>query len=74
MPRFKPYNYDQTAMVVINYEEQLQPGTFEHALYYLATHKLDLSIFTPPPPPPPASTMKTKDCRASPAGLTAPSF
>lgn len=47
MPRFKPYNYNQTAMVVINYEEQLQPGTFEHALHYLVAQKLDLSIFYP---------------------------
>lgn len=47
MPKFKPYNYDQTAMVVINYEEQLQPGTFEHTLHYLVEHKLDLSIFYP---------------------------
>ncbi len=26
MPNFKPYNYDQNAMVVINYRDQLQPG------------------------------------------------
>ena len=26
MPRFKHYNYDQDAMVVINYQEQLQPA------------------------------------------------
>ena len=26
IPRFKQYNYDQDAMVVINYQEQLQPG------------------------------------------------
>jgi transposase len=47
MPRFKPYNYDQDAMVVINYQEQLQPGTFEHAIHYLIEHRLDLSIFHP---------------------------
>ena len=34
MPRFKHYNHDQDAMVVINYQEQLQPGTFEHAVHY----------------------------------------
>ena len=45
MPRFKHYNYDQDAMVVINYQEQLQPGTFEHAVHYLIEHKLDLSVF-----------------------------
>ena len=32
-------------MVVINYRDQLQTGTFEHALHYLITEKLDLSIF-----------------------------
>ncbi|WP_404416232.1 hypothetical protein [Marinospirillum sp.] len=35
MPKFKHYDYNQTAMVVINYQDQLQPGTFEHALHYL---------------------------------------
>ena len=45
MPKFKPYNHKQTSIVVINYEEQLQPGTFEHAIHYLITEKLDLSIF-----------------------------
>jgi len=47
MPRFKPYNYDQDAMVVINFREQLQPGTFEHAVHCLIDLKLDLSIFHP---------------------------
>jgi transposase len=47
MPRFRHYNYDQDAMVVINYQEQLQPGTFEHAVHYLIEHKLDLSVFHP---------------------------
>jgi hypothetical protein len=28
MSRFKHYNYDQDAMVLINYQEQLQTGTF----------------------------------------------
>ena len=32
-------------MVVINFEEQLQPGTFEYAIHYLVSEKLDLSIF-----------------------------
>jgi len=47
MPRFKHYNYDQDAMVVINYQEQLQPGTFEHGVHYLIEHKLDLSVSPP---------------------------
>ncbi len=47
MPKFKPYNYDQTSMVVINYRDQLQPGTFEYAIHHLVENKLDLSIFFP---------------------------
>ncbi len=34
-------------MVVINYQDQLQPGTFEHAIHFLIDSKLDLSIFHP---------------------------
>jgi transposase len=34
-------------MVVINYQDQLQPGTFEYAIHYLIDQKLDLSIFNP---------------------------
>jgi hypothetical protein len=34
-------------MVVINYREQLQPGTSEHAVHYLVEHKLDLTVFYP---------------------------
>jgi transposase len=45
MPKYKPYNYNQDAMIVINYQEQLQPGTFEHTIHFLIEHKLDLSIF-----------------------------
>lgn len=47
MPRFKPYNDDQDAMVVVNYRRQLQPGTFKYAVHYLIEHKLDLSLFYP---------------------------
>jgi hypothetical protein len=45
MPNFKHYNYDQTAMVVINFEEQLQPNTFEFTLHQLIDHHVDLSAF-----------------------------
>ena len=45
MPKFIPYNHDQHAMVVINFRDQLQPGTFEYAVHYLIHEKLDLSIF-----------------------------
>jgi transposase len=47
MAKFIPYDYSQHAMVVVNFQDQIQPGTFEHALHYLIEHKLDLSIFDP---------------------------
>ncbi len=47
MPKFIPYDPNQSKMVVVNYADQLQPGTFEHAIHFLIEHKLDLSIFHP---------------------------
>lgn len=47
MPNFKAYDYSQSSMVVINYEDQLQPGTFEHAIHHLIGSRLDLSVFHP---------------------------
>lgn len=34
-------------MVIVNYQDQLQPGTFEYAIQYLVDHKLDLCVFHP---------------------------
>lgn len=45
MPNFKKYNYDQNAMVVINFEEQIRPGTFEFTLHHLIDSHIDLSVF-----------------------------
>jgi len=45
MPKFIPYDPSQSKMVVVNYADQLQPGTFEHAIHFLIEQKLDLSIF-----------------------------
>jgi transposase len=47
MPRFIPLNYQQNSMVIINYLDQLQPGTFEYAIHHLIDEKLDLSVFYP---------------------------
>lgn len=47
MPKFIPYDYNQSSMVVINYEDQLQPGTLEYAIHHLFDQRLDLSIFYP---------------------------
>ena len=32
-------------MVVINFNDQIQTGTFEHAVHHLVDNKLDLSLF-----------------------------
>src|SRR5690606_7850233 len=45
MPNFKKYNYNQDAMVVINFEEQLKPGTFEFTLHKLIDNHIDLAVF-----------------------------
>jgi transposase len=45
MAKFIPYDYNQHAMVVVNFKDQIQPGTFEYALHYLIEEKLDLSVF-----------------------------
>ena len=45
MPDFKKYNYDQTSMVVVNFEEQIQPNTFEFTLHHLIDSHVDLSAF-----------------------------
>ncbi len=47
MPKFIPYDHNQSSMVVINYQDQLQAGTFEHAVHYLIENTLDLSVFYP---------------------------
>lgn len=47
MPRFIPYDYNQSTMIVINFADQLQLGTFEYAIHHLIDSKLDLSIFYP---------------------------
>ncbi len=47
MPKFIPYDPSQSKMVVVNYADQLQPGTFEYAIHFLIEQKLDLSIFNP---------------------------
>ena len=47
MPKFIPHDYNQSSMVVINYQDQLQPGTFEHAIHHLIDKRIDLSIFYP---------------------------
>jgi transposase len=45
MARYKPYQYDQMVLVPLSFQDQLEPGTFEHTLNELVEHHLDLSVF-----------------------------
>ena len=45
MAKYIPYDYNQSSMVVINFNDQIQTGTFEHAVHHLVDNRLDLSLF-----------------------------
>jgi len=45
MARYKSYKYNQMVMVPISFQNQLEPGTFEHTLNELVEHHIDLSVF-----------------------------
>ena len=45
MARYIPYHYGQSSMVVINFSDQIQPGTFENTVHYWVDNKLDLACF-----------------------------
>lgn len=44
-PNFKDANYHQNAFVAISQADQIQIGTFEHAIAHLIDNKLDLTLF-----------------------------
>lgn len=45
MPNFKPDNYDQDTMLVVNFLEQLHLDPFALTLHHLIDQKIDLSVF-----------------------------
>ena len=45
MPRFIDYDYNQTVLLPVAFENRILPGTFEHTIHYLVDNELDLSIF-----------------------------
>jgi len=45
MPRYKPYDYNQGQFIPIQFEKQIQPGSFEYALDFIVDHKLNISAF-----------------------------
>lgn len=45
MAKYKHYDYNQSKMLPINFNEQILPGSFEYTLTYLIEHELDLKRF-----------------------------
>jgi transposase len=45
MARYKPYDYRQTKMLPVQFEEQILPGTFEYTLNRLIDESIDLAVF-----------------------------
>lgn len=45
MARYKPYDYRQTKMLPVRFEEQILPGTFEYTLNRLIDESINLSVF-----------------------------
>lgn len=44
MPRYKPVDYAQGQFIPISFEDQILPGSFEHALCFIVDNKLDFKI------------------------------
>ncbi len=45
MARYKHYDYGQTKMIAVSYEQQILPGSFEFTLHHLIDNDVDLSVF-----------------------------
>lgn len=45
MVRYKPYNYDQSRLIAIDYRRQILPGTFEYAIDRLINERIDMKVF-----------------------------
>jgi hypothetical protein len=45
MSRYRENERKQSIMVPIQFDQQIQPGTFEHAVDYLVDNEIDLSEF-----------------------------
>ncbi len=45
MPGYMHYDDNQDSMVVTNFEEHIQPDTFEYVLHHLISDRLDLTPY-----------------------------
>ena len=45
MAKYKRYDYSQSMLIPVFFEEQLMPGTLEFAIHTLVETRMDMSIF-----------------------------
>jgi len=45
MAKYVPRHREQALMIPVHLDDQLQPGTFEHALDHIIDHRIDLTVF-----------------------------
>ena len=45
MARYKDYDYNQSKMIPVSFDQQILPGSFEYSLCYLIDHEIDLGVF-----------------------------
>ena len=45
MARYKPYSYEQGQFIPIQFEKQILPESFEHALNYIVDNVMDVKAF-----------------------------
>lgn len=43
MPRYKKYDYSQSLILSVNFNEQIFPRTFEYTIHYVLENLLDLT-------------------------------
>jgi len=42
MAKYKNFSYDQTRLLPVSFNKQIQPGSFEYTLSYLIDNRVDL--------------------------------
>ena len=48
MAKYKPYTYAQNMLIPVSLNEQLMPGSLEHAIHTLVDERMDVSLFDEP--------------------------
>ena len=45
MAHYRHYSQEQTRLLPVSLQQQIQPGTIEHTINYLIDHEIDLGVF-----------------------------